>query len=364
MENLCENMIDRLFGNSLESRCDTANEESLIGQYYKSVTNQKIENIEDIDEILTNVNQMFERFDLSISNFETISKKTYKYRMCCCVMPLDGYLILLLNESENEGVKKYLINYCNNITDKSIFDFDYGRMKIKTCLETWFESHTKFIKSRIEYLENIRKRIDYNITNAEKIEASKIKRREKAKEKNYCGCGGCYTRCHKSHHQNTKFHLDWIKEGCPVRTRLETEPEPESEPEPEPEPEQSAENIQYEIEEDSNEIECVDIISDISSVTESTSSKMSKEEYLSTIINCECGASHRRSNTSNHRQTNQHKSYVNNNQKSESVDKKENSSVITCDCGGKYTKSNKATHCKSKLHTTWLLFQQQLATTK
>jgi hypothetical protein len=82
---------------------------------------------------------------------------------------------------------------------------------------------------------------------------------------------------------------------------------------------------------------------------------------LSTIIICECGASHRRSNTSNHRQTNQHKSFVNNNQKSVSVDKPENSSVITCECGGKYTKSNKATHCKSKLHTTWLSFKQQLS---
>ncbi len=351
----------------IRANFDSYHEKTSIGKIYSELCKKTDISVKDVDDSIDELYNLLEDCGTSIENLETLADRSVKNRAYPSGFPNWNYLKSVLNSSANEGILLYITTYCNEI--KEFLEVCNG--KVEVCDAEWFETHVKFVKRILGRLETRRKNLQHREDNLEALNLKREQIRNKANEHFECGCGGSYTRCHKSQHEKTSFHQEWIKLGKPVRVLEKKTKEVEIE--------EPVENIVMCIEvsptdipicgispkEDEKEDDDTDKEEE-EEEPEPTSTPVQKKdtkEYLSAVINCGCGVSHSRANSTNHRKTKGHQFWEKNNQP-QSQPQPNPSDVqgtkpeqvgqnIKCGCGGTYTKKNKATHCKTATHQKW-----------
>ncbi len=343
-----DELVDRVMKKfEARSNFNSYNEDTTIGKIYSQLCKNTELSVADVDRAIEEIENIFHMCGISLEQLEIIAGRTLTNRTLSSGIPNWDYLKLLLKSKANQGINVYITNHCNQIPDLleyvSYSEHLCNEISIKVCDDEWFETHVKFIKKIINRLETRRSSIQHKEDNLEALKLKKEQINIKANEKFECECGGCYSRAHKSQHEKTSTHIKWIQQGKPVRNNS------------------------------NNEVMCVEITpTDMMSINEVidqeeenidkdnedetqnpivNSVKKNTKEYLSTIINCECGQSHSRANTSNHRKTNRHQSWEKNKtQEKKQHIKTDDNTVITCGCGGTYTRTNKTKHEKTAKH--------------
>jgi len=257
-----------------------------------------------------------------------------------------------------EDCDNYIDETCSKITNEGILFYDEEVMTTYMD-EEWVEYFKKFIKN---ILMRLTQRLKFLKTEQEKgtmSEVRKIKRNEIVD----CPCGLTYSYSNKSRHIKSIEH----------NKRLNEIPHPTLE----------TENF------------CKEVIT--GKIIETEPKEIIKKNY-NDILECPCGTSYTRSNFYHHRETTQHKYYLEHNTQRPTTETCEcgleyhikNKSIhlishehfenlgvladakdikkkqkrleynkrakqeVMCECGGKYTKSNRATHYKSTRHKKYL----------
>jgi hypothetical protein len=358
--------IDRMIKKfEIRSNFDSYNETTTIGNIYLQICNKTNLTMNDVINAIEEIYNLLESCRISIEHLEIIAERTLKNRtLSNGLLPSFDYLPRIFTNPSNQGVVFYLTNHCNQIPD--FLEINNGVIKI--CDDEWFENHVKYIKTIIRRLETRQNSIQNLQNNLEALAIKKEQIRAKANEHFECECGGNYSRAHKSQHEKTKSHKEWVNQGKPSRNILSETKNKDIEIEKEIiktcKEEEDVDKVETE-----NVLMCVEILQNNNEIEnnkeevimtcevpdnkiESKPVKKNTKEYLSTIINCGCGVSHSRANTSNHRKTNGHQTWENTQkiQKENQEIKTDDNSVINCECGGTYTRKNKATHKKTAKH--------------
>lgn len=233
-----EKMLKRLVHVSrINERIKEANEQTEIGYLYhklryNTVMDDGIKpiselNIDDVVDLLHHIDWMLNEHNMNEENIEdALQNITVHIPVYESAFNQGSFLFTKCTKSK---LAHYLKHHCCDIEDEELFHYDKASDKILVCNDRWLMAHFKFILKTIYKLEHLKLHIETG-GDAEKMEQIKKDKRkqvknEQANERIECGCTMWYSKSNKTKHENTKYHKEWVEEGCPYRESSGIDPE-------------------------------------------------------------------------------------------------------------------------------------------
>lgn len=213
----------------ITDRIREANNQSDIGYMYHklvyhTVMDDGLKMISEIDidgvyGLLAHIDWVFDEYGLTRDNLEWATDDINNHIMVHESWNNQGSF--LFARCGRSRLSNYLKNCCSDIEDKELFHYDKETDKILVCNDRWLMAHFEFLLKTIKKLEALKLRIESG-GNEERMKQLK-KEQQKQTKKDYgnerveCECSMWYSRSNKSKHENTKYHKEWVEEGCPYR---------------------------------------------------------------------------------------------------------------------------------------------------